>query len=118
MVRARKVRSRCTVSNDKRAIEIGGGPCADMFDPSPPVRAEIVVAQAVLLAIDYRFETCLQGGPLRWIDFDLEDRILHPLSEIAASFRDPPQSLCAGAAIGAATPPSGSNFRGYRPRKR
>ena len=73
MVRARKARSHRTVSNDKRAIEVGGRLRAYMFDPSLPVRAEIVVAQAVLLAIDYGFEASFQSGPLRWIDFDLED---------------------------------------------
>jgi len=46
-----------------------------MFDPSLPVRAEIVVPQAVSLAIDYRFEASFQSGPLRWIDFDLEHRV-------------------------------------------
>jgi hypothetical protein len=73
-------------SNDKRAVEIGGRLRADMFDSPLPVGAEIVKAQTVLLAIDDRFEASFQSSPLRRIDFDLEYRILHALSEIATAF--------------------------------
>jgi hypothetical protein len=72
-------------------VKIGGRLRADVFDPTSPVGAEIVVAQGVLLAIDNRFEAGLERRPLRRIDLDLELRISHALAEIAAGFRYPPQ---------------------------
>ena len=45
-------------SYNEGTIEIDGGLRADVLDPASPVRAEIVIAQAVLAAVDDRFETC------------------------------------------------------------
>lgn len=60
-----------------------------MLDASPPFCAEIVIAKAIHLEVDYSFETSLQQCPLRRIDLDLEDRILNPLTEVLARLGDP-----------------------------
>jgi hypothetical protein len=79
-------------SHNERSIEIGGRLGAYVLNPASPIRAEIVIAHAVLAPVDDRFEARLQRRPLRRIDLDLEDRILHALPEIAASLGDPPPS--------------------------
>jgi hypothetical protein len=81
-----------SISDDERATEIGDGLGSDVLDPASPIRAEIIVAQAVPLAIDDRFESRLERCPLGGIDLDLKDPILDALSEIAAGFGDPPQA--------------------------
>jgi hypothetical protein len=77
--------------DDERAFEIGCGLGADVLDSASPVRAEVVIAQAILLAVDDRLEPSPERRPLGWIDLDFEYRILNALSEITAGFSDPPQ---------------------------
>lgn len=79
-------------SDDQRSAEVGRRLGADMFDAALPVCAEIIIAQAVVLRLDQPFKRRLQRRSLRGVDFDLEYRILDPLSKIAANFRDPTQA--------------------------
>ena len=68
-----------------------------MFNLTLPVRAKIIVAQAVELWTDDRFQPGFQLGPLCRIDLNLKHRILHPLAKIEASPSDTAQSSASGA---------------------
>ena len=61
-------------------------------DPPFPVIPQKIEPQTIHLGIDNPDRSTLEHDPLRGIDFDLEDRILHPLPEIPACPRDPPQA--------------------------
>jgi len=74
-------------SEDQGAIEIGGRLCSHVLYLSAPVGAQIVIAQAVCLTVDDLLQPRLQLRPLGRIHFDLEDRILHTLAEVAAGLR-------------------------------
>src|SRR4051812_1686616 len=63
-----------------------------MFHPALPIRAQIIIAQTVMLWLDQSLELCLQGGPSGRIDLDLEDGKLHTLAEITAGLADTTQA--------------------------
>ena len=67
-----------------------------MLDSWSPVRTEPVEAQAVRLRVDLVNETGAQGSPLRRVDFALEYRVLHALTEVLAEPRDTAQAPAAG----------------------
>lgn len=64
-----------------------------MLRPAGPVGAEGGVAQAVRPRIDQAFPPGLEPDPLARIDFDLEDRELHPLPPVLAGPRPAAQAL-------------------------
>src|SRR5687768_10915070 len=82
-------------SDDQWSVQISGGLGPDMFHAARPVRAEIIVAKAVMLRLDDGLETRLQLCPLRGIDLDLEDRELNALAVILAGAGDLTQAFLA-----------------------
>src|SRR5690606_28828774 len=67
-------------------------------DAAAPVRAEIIVAEAVAVGIDDPLEPRTKGRPLGRIDLYLEYRELHALAEVRAGAGDAAQAADAAGA--------------------
>src|SRR5690606_11381187 len=85
-------------SNDQRPAQVHGRLGADMLDAAAPVRAEIIVAEAVAVGIDDPLEPRTKGRPLGRIDLYLEYRELHALAEVRAGAGDAAQAADAAGA--------------------
>ncbi len=79
-------------SDNQGATKIEGRFGTDMFYTSLPVRAKVVIAQAVAFRVNNAFEPRFESSPLCRIHLDFENRELHTLPVITADFRDAPQS--------------------------
>src|ERR1700730_8728608 len=53
----------------------------------------MIISKAIMVQFDNRLQSGLEQGPLGWVDLDLENGILHPLTEVAASFGHAAQPL-------------------------
>lgn len=82
-------------SGDQGAIRIDGKIDAAMLDASLPVPAEKVIAETIFRRIDEALQAVSAFGPLGRVDLELENRVLHALTEVEARFRHLAKSAAA-----------------------
>ena len=78
---------KLSVSDYQGAFLINCFFCTYMLNPAPPVRTEIIEAQAVLFIIDFFNKSVLQDSPLTRVHNAFENRILNPLTIVLTGLR-------------------------------
>jgi len=82
---------RAGVSDDQRPLRIIRFFGADMLDPLPPIGAQEIKTETVLLRINLIDQPLTQPRPLGWINRAFKNGKLNPLTEILARLGNPAQ---------------------------
>lgn len=89
----RSLEVRAARLDDQGTMQIKGGLGADVLNAPLPMLPEVIKAQAILGRINQVSQALFQKCPLRGINLNFKDGILHALTIVTTRLGDPPQTL-------------------------